>query len=182
MNHLMIDLETLSLEKNAAVISVGAVFFDENTLYEEFYETVDIGWYEGRKFDISATTVKWWLKQGTEAIELAQKFCQAGHDVANDFLVFFQDNCTVQDNKPDTRVWSNGVDFDVPIMQNLLRENKIATPWSYYNHRCYRTMAALIDRKEYPWTNGIKHCALHDAVYQARRLQYVADKLKLTLL
>ena len=31
MNHLAIDLETLSLEPNAHILSIGAVFFDPAT-------------------------------------------------------------------------------------------------------------------------------------------------------
>ena len=43
MNHLAIDLETLSLEPNAHILSIGAVFFDPATgeMGDSFYVEID---------------------------------------------------------------------------------------------------------------------------------------------
>ena len=45
--NVMIDLETLSTESNAAILSIGAVMFDKEGLGETFYQIVDFRFLYG---------------------------------------------------------------------------------------------------------------------------------------
>ena len=47
MNDVMVDLETLSTKPNAAIVSIGAVFFDPKTgeLGDTYYQVIDIETY-----------------------------------------------------------------------------------------------------------------------------------------
>ncbi|EGQ0035136.1 exonuclease, partial [Escherichia albertii] len=64
--HMMIDLETMGKNPDAAVISIGAIFFDPQTgdMGPEFSKTVDLETAGGV---IDRDTIKWWLKQSREA-------------------------------------------------------------------------------------------------------------------
>jgi hypothetical protein len=69
--HLMLDLETLSTEPNAAIVSIGACAFDmldkEEDIEHTFLRRVSIesNFEHGRH--ISADTLMWWFKQSPEA-------------------------------------------------------------------------------------------------------------------
>ena len=68
MQDLMLDLETLGLNYDAPIISIGAVFFDlqTSTLGAEFYIVIDVA-SSAEKTVIDADTVKWWMRQSSEA-------------------------------------------------------------------------------------------------------------------
>lgn len=70
MNHLMIDIETLSTQPNAVICAIGAVFFEPSTgkTGPSFYQTIDPRTSQNRGAHISADTVMWWLKQDKEPI------------------------------------------------------------------------------------------------------------------
>ena len=68
MNNIMLDLETMGSGPRAAIVSIGAVFFDLQTgeLGAEFEVAVDLR--ESVKFgEMNADTVLWWLEQSDEA-------------------------------------------------------------------------------------------------------------------
>ncbi|EJI5312433.1 3'-5' exoribonuclease, partial [Escherichia coli] len=64
--HLMIDIETMGKNPNAAIISIGAIFFDPQTgdMGPEFSKTIDLDTAGGV---IDRDVIKWWLKQSREA-------------------------------------------------------------------------------------------------------------------
>ncbi len=70
MNHLMIDIETLSTQPNAVICAIGAVFFEPSTgkTGPSFYQTIDPRTSQNRGAHISADTVMWWLRQDKEPI------------------------------------------------------------------------------------------------------------------
>jgi hypothetical protein len=51
MNHLMIDIETLSTQPNAVICAIGAVFFEPSTSKTgpSFYQTIDPRTSESRR-------------------------------------------------------------------------------------------------------------------------------------
>ena len=78
MNHLAIDLETLSLKPNAHILSIGAVFFCPRTyqLGPKFHIVIDPN-TEQEGAHISASTVDWWFSQIVSRGETA--FSQGAH-------------------------------------------------------------------------------------------------------
>lgn len=168
MIHLMVDLETLSTEPNALVLSIGAVIFDENLIYDEFYCILNQTQQrrQSYKFHVSESTVQWWEKQNDEAKKLltlsreSDVTPEKAKEVFNEFL---QRNISFGEN---FMVWANGADFDLPILKNLFNNQ---VPWNYSNQRCYRTEKRLFTHLPVG-LQGVKHNALDDARYQAQNL------------
>ena len=67
--HIMIDLETLSSRHDALILSIGAVAFNEEEIFEPgFYAAISIdSQVEKYGRHISDDTVAWWGKQSPEA-------------------------------------------------------------------------------------------------------------------
>ena len=67
-------------------------------------------------------------------------------------------------------VWSNGADFDVPMLAHAYTQVGIEIPWKFWNARCFRTWKSLPGSKnvKLPPMAGVKHNALTDAVTQAQ--------------
>lgn len=70
MLNCMIDLETLSSSPRAAIIQIGATIFDEETIFTKHKATIDIE--DAMKYgEVSASTLKWWLRQSEAARDSA---------------------------------------------------------------------------------------------------------------
>jgi len=177
MNDIMIDLETLSTRHDAAIVSIGACYFDIQTgeIGNTFYQTIAMqdSQYFGH---ISADTVRWWLTQNDEA---RSAISQPNNQLEiNDALSEFD-----KFRLGGSKLWSNGSSFDLVILRNAYARclwNK--TPWEYWEERDTRTIVDLAERmtgikstKSMPFT-GAKHNALNDAIFQA---QYVSKAFQL---
>ena len=174
MKHVMIDLETLDTAATAAIVSIGAVFFDpdHNELGDTFYRTIDVASVLGHGFSVSGDTLKWWLQQS----DAARSMFASGSDVGTvlDELAAFLGS----EGKPeDLKVWGNGAAFDNVILSNAFTATKRATPWRFWNDRCYRTVKAL--HPEVPFVReGTHHNALDDAISQAKHLCQIFESVK----
>lgn len=167
--HIMLDLETLSTEPNAMITAIGAVVMDfENcTIRETFERQIDIESYGSNSgFDMSASTVKWWLKQSDDA---RSKFNEPAHSYKAALFGFGNWCSMVSDGKmSDLFVWGNGAAFDNVIIKNALaREQASVTLWPYSNDRCYRTIKSVFPRLDLKVEGLTAHNALDDAKYQA---------------
>lgn len=165
MNHLMIDFETLGNTPDAAVISLGAVIFDrDKIIHERLWLFNMTGQLDSRRRSVSADTISWWMGQGEKAKQVFEKSQLEGVTL-NAFSQQFQEFCPPY---LDVRIWGNGASFDISIMESILRQLGVRSPWKFWNHRCYRTMKAcfLVDKK----FEGTKHDALDDAKHQANCL------------
>src|SRR5258706_9274955 len=78
LNHLMVDLETMSSDMDAAIVAIGAVLFDIEgpMLVAEdidagavncFYTNVDLASSMRLGLKPNASTIMWWLKQSQAA-------------------------------------------------------------------------------------------------------------------
>jgi len=166
----MIDLETLGTTADSVILSIGAVRFnlESGSVFDDldntFYQVITIDHQVNRH--ISGDTIAWWMKQSKEAQD-----------------VFIGDNCTLNvalvglyawiDPMPGSRpnVWSNGADFDLPMLNHAYKQCGMLPPWKPYAARCYRTYKNLpgarvvkVERE------GHHHNALDDAIYQATHL------------
>jgi len=169
LEHVMIDLETLSTRPTAAILSIGAVQFDpySGKFGEKFYTTILTESCKTAGLSINQDTVNWWCGQG----ESAQKVL---HDCMD-----FQTSPTLSESLSDLSKfvkdnhlkypWSCGAGFDIPILSNAYAVTKQQIPWDFWNARCYRTMKALfrVDEDKF---EGTAHNALDDAIHQAKHL------------
>ncbi len=164
--HVMVDVETLGLQQNAIVLSVGAVVFDptprDRGLGDEFYIEIDPEKYHG---SIDISTVKFWIEQG--GCPLAGK--REGRHVG-ELLTEYLDKVCVGDRKKLV-IWANGTDFDIPKLQYAYRLGKRQVPWGYSAVRDARTIYKLFDPdKLHAPVATPAHNALDDARNQAQWL------------
>ncbi|RMG25955.1 MAG: 3'-5' exoribonuclease [Methanobacteriota archaeon] len=172
MKHCMLDLETLSVKPNAAIISIGAVQFDPfsiGAIGDTFYSPVSVKSCVKAGLDISKSTVDWWEKQSNEAkivlSEASKPDAPELYDVLLAFSKWYREHGFVA-------LWGQGSDFDNVILRSAYDALGLSAPWKYTENRCYRTIRSLapdvaIERE------GIYHNALDDAIYQAKCLQMI---------
>lgn len=162
----MIDNETLATTADAVVLSIGAVKFDleTGTISEDgFYRSISIesNLAYGRR--ISEDTLLWWLKQPAAA----QQVFHEPKETLETALVEFSD-WLGDDN---FNVWSNGADFDLPMLAHAYTQLGIEIPWRFWNSNCFRTYKKLPGAKAVAApSHGVKHNALSDAVNQAEHV------------
>jgi len=171
MSHdIMIDLETLATTADAAILSIGAVRFDleAGLVFDEcgggFYQAVHL---DGQNRAISQDTLAWWMDQCKDAQRV---FIDPNREI----LEWALDNLTAWiDTQPGTAraVWSNGADFDLPMLNHAYKQYNMASPWKPYAGRCYRTYKTLPGARSVKVEReGQHHNALDDAIYQAKHL------------
>ena len=171
MNDLMIDLETLSTAHNAAIISIGACFFDMKTgvIGDTFYQRINIK--DTPEFGhIDAETVKWWLNQSDEA---RQEITDPSIHAELPYVIQkFNDWLYV--NRPPSAIWSNGSCFDLVVLRHAYQRCRYSFPWQFRQERDVRTIVDIAERIS--GTNastaikyeGTKHNAIADAIHQAK--------------
>jgi hypothetical protein len=167
----MIDLETLSLDSNALILSIGAVEFDPKAdgegLGRTFYLVVNQE-LQAHKWGrvISPDTLKWWQGQGDAAKEvLAQSHPTANAPKLDSALMKF----TEWLNGNAVNVWGYGAHFDNVVLANAYAATRLHQPWGYGANRCHRTLKALgPDLSLIIPKPAVEHNALDDAKYQAR--------------
>jgi exodeoxyribonuclease VIII len=171
MHHVMIDLETMSTRGDAAIVSIGAIFFDPRRaeLGPGLHLAVDLRSAQAMGGHVDADTVLWWLRQSDAARAAITSREALPIDVALDELTGWLR--THSDDGLDVlQPWGNGADFDLGILSAAYRKvvgGRSPTPWRYYNQRCFRTLRGL--RTDLPMVReGVHHNALSDATTQAR--------------
>lgn len=165
--NVMIDIETLGKKAGCSILSIGATVFgtNDNIPREDFYVTINAHSCLGLGLFEEADTVDWWRKQSPEArveafsgkLDIRTALAKL-YNYIKDIEAAF--NVT-------TKVWANGANFDIPILEAAYDLAGISIPWRYSNVRCYRTLKALSTVDEVSF-QGVKHNALADAMHQAR--------------
>lgn len=169
MKHVMVDLETLGTTADAVILSIGAVRFDLNSDAIDdagFYASVSVESNLDYKRRISESTLMWWLQQSAEA----QKVFFEPKDTLINAL------CNLSDwiSTDDCFMWSNGADFDLPMLAHAYTQCVVDIPWKFYNSRCVRTYKTLPQAANVKISRvGTHHNALHDAMYQAQLVQTI---------
>ena len=175
--HIMVDLETMGNESNAAIVSIGAVRFDSKGLYREFEMVADLTSCIKRGLSISGDTVYWWLKQSKEAREAL------GDGYGKDILHAVGQFKGFVENTPNFQgIWGNGATFDNVILSNAFKACYLEVPWPFWSDKCYRTMKAMLPDPGLPPIDKSKaHNALEDAKYQAKYLMAICKKAGIKL-
>jgi DNA polymerase III epsilon subunit-like protein len=163
MKHIMVDLETLGTAADSVILSIGAVRFDLDSGVindEGFYSSISIESNQAWKRRISEDTLLWWFKQDAAA---RQVFFEP-KETLEESLVQFSDWV----GNSEHLMWSNGADFDLPMLAHAYSVCGIEVPWKFWNSRCFRTYKNLPGAKaaKLP-AQGVKHNAMADAYSQA---------------
>ena len=162
---MMIDLETFGTTADSVILSIGAVKFNPVTgeiADTAFYRSVslDSNLDAGRRIDES--TLIWWLGQSNEAQQVFKE-AKISLSAALEELTDFFDH-------DDYEVWSNGADFDIPMLAHAFRSISTDIPWKFWKTRCFRTMKNLPFAVGTEVPHHLKHNALDDAYTQVNQL------------
>lgn len=168
MNNVMIDLETMSTDSNAAIVSIGAVFFDEKEIGKTFYVNVDLGSSVMGGGVTDQDTIQWWNKQPQKVRNALEEMKQPVERALNFFTEFLGDTKNV-------KIWGNSSSFDNVILSNAYKRLGKDVPWQFCNDRCYRTVKNLFKDVEMK-REGEHHNAKDDAASQAKHLIEIIKK------
>ena len=171
MTHAMIDLETLSTNPNATILTVGGVKFDPYNLVEPaqgMYFRVDVDSQTEMGRDVMQETIDWWATQPKEI---------------SDEALGDENRISLEEMIKTINKWSVGVDvfwcqgplFDYAILQDIYKQLGHPAPWQYWQIRDSRTLFSLVPR-ENEKRIGL-HNALEDCYFQAKKVQKVYKQL-----
>ena len=198
--HIMIDIETLSSASNAAIVSIGAVSFNISETYVElakeedsFIVGINPDWYDAVspiQFDTNDDTIRWWSKQSKAAQDSLKINKVQTLPLALDLFYEWVEKSgfNVDDTsyaKDRQRVWAMPASFDLPILRNGAKfaygdVNQV--PWHYRQEMCARAHRALFndfasEARAANLDQGlVAHRADHDAIKQARVLQFIEKR------
>lgn len=167
--NIVVDIETLSLQSDAAIVSIAAVPFNPNGQIPKEDEPVEFGvfdllmrghdgstsilgdddyFYEVVNatscalvgMDFETETIKWWEKKNEETKADLLNREPMNIGAAINSLHNYLEGMKIA-YKADIKVWAHGSDFDFPILKNAYRKTmeKVAFPWEYDNQRDART-------------------------------------------
>lgn len=164
--HLMLDLETVGVSNDSAILSIGAVLFTrEGEIISKYYEPIDLesSVHWGGKID--ASTFLWWMKQSEEARKTVSKGGNPICEVLDDFNTWLFNWSTVV--VKDIKIWGNGATFDIVILKGAFERCSIPWKFSFWNERCFRTLLA-----ENPGIKRVKPKLAHHALSDAEAQMY----------
>lgn len=165
--HGMIDLETLGVEPDCVIMTLGAIKFDPFTDAEPhsgLYLRCDVDEQTAMGRTIDDNTLAWWAKQDDAIKEEAF----GDHDRVS------MDELTRSINKFCVGLdvlWCQGPLFDYAILQNLYKQVGKPCPWNYWQIRDSRTLFAMMPSDPRKAIQESLHNALADCYYQAKCVQ-----------
>lgn len=178
MLDVMIDVETMSVRHDAAIVAIGAVKFDrrahigvltdpDNPEYKHFYCTIELESCMEAGLRVDGPTINWWLLQSDEArATLREEPHFDLQQALGEFWNWYGPNSLM--------TWGNGM-LDCATIRNAYLAFHGVTPFNFRHERCYRTM-----REEYPDVPFVepklKHHALQDAIAQAVHIQKLSQR------
>lgn len=171
MKHIMIDLETLGTRADSVILSLGAVKFDLTSGKIDdkgFYASISIDSNLDLGRRIQEDTLLWWFKQDIAAQSVFHEDKTTLAQALEDFSDWV--------GSDDYEVWSNGADFDIPMLAHAYAQIQMEAPWKFWASNCFRTYKKLPGAKAIAGTvpfSGVKHNALADAFHQAQVAQAI---------
>lgn len=166
--HITMDYETLSLNRHAAIVEIGAVVTLGNFDYQTFECKIKPSSYEDTPFVADLETVAWHNNQHPDYLAS----CEAEGITWQEAAVNFHSWLSGFANEAELHVWAQGKDFDGPLTEHLFAHMHLETPYKYYNLHCARDLiwlnpAARIQRA----SDGTKHTALADAQHTSEMVR-----------
>lgn len=176
---VMLDIETMSVESNAAVVTIGAVKFDphgpigvlgdpDNPEYTHFHQAVELRSLSEAEFHIDGATIAWWLNQDTMPREALLKEPVDIASALSRFYLWYGD--------VSVPTWGNGSGFDNVILRNAYQRLGGVCPFKFHHDRCFRTIKSLFPDVSY-LPSVVAHHAMYDAEAQAVHLQKLFNRI-----
>jgi len=172
MIHAMIDLETLSTNPNAVILTIGGVKFNPHTSVipsQGMYFRVDVDSQTSMGREVMPETLDWWT---TQSKEIQEEAMGEKNRIPLTEMVKRINKFAVGVNT----FWCQGPLFDYAILQNIYKQLGQPVPWNFWQIRDSRTLFSLVPRD----LNEIRkeaHNALADCYFQAEKVQKVYKQL-----
>lgn len=174
----MLDVECMGKGEDAALLSIGAVFFDlkTQTMGPTFLRAINLATAVRDGGTLDPSTIMWWLGQGDEARNGVRFSTNDIRVVLTDFSAWIAETC----RHADVRPWGNSASFDLPKVATAYQRAGMTAPWYWTNERCFRTVRAMYPKVEYdPSQKGDgAHNALEDAKFQVNHLFAIGNSLR----
>ena len=167
--HGMIDLETLGVEPDSVVMTLGAIKFDpfsDAEPHTPLYLRGDVEEQSeqyGRSIDDN--TLAWWSKQ-PQAIQDEAFGEHSDRVTVQEMLRQLNKWCVGLDY-----IWCQGPTFDFVILQSLYKAAEKPAPWNYWQIRDSRTLFSMMPQDPRKAIQEELHNALADCYYQAKCVQ-----------
>lgn len=166
--NVVVDIETLSLRPDAAIISIAAVpfildkellekcekagcsgvpAFDEMVVkgvmypenFDAFYESIDATSCAMAGLAFDMETVKFWSEMPDEAKSAIMEKPRVSIRQALEDFVAYLDNLKAQHKADELIIWIQGSDFDIPVLKNAMYKVLGLTPETLpWKHRNIR--------------------------------------------
>jgi hypothetical protein len=169
--HIMHDIETLSTENNALILSIGAVKFDHEHIIEKF--EVAIFADDAQKYGLhidAKTVVDFWFDPKRD--EARRAYLEQGKvdlfSALDGYAMWVRQTAQADLGS----AWANGATFDHIKLESAYKACKLDFPFTYKQQECYRTISNRF--KDVPFERrGTHHAAIDDAESQAVHLMQI---------
>jgi 3' exoribonuclease, RNase T-like len=171
---IMVDLETLATDPQAAILTVAAIRFNTNRDYSEITDPFSMDYFYARvdldqpNRSINDDTLKWWSEQAVEVREEA--FGEEDRFKIADVMTAFTEWARGGD-----RYWANGAAFDFPILEGAIKDAGQMMPWQFWQVCDARTIYKLVPDHDAP--KASHHHALYDCLNQIIRLNDCLNRM-----
>ena len=168
LDQICVDIETLSSNPNAVIVSISGVKFSlKSDDIEKFSINISPKSCKEYGLHVNPDTVEWWKKQSPEAIKSWLHSPISLPDALEEFINF-------TGNDKYTRWHANGTNFDFPILHSAIIATGKSIPWSYWMLTDMRTMywAGGLDIHNEPRV-GTYHDGISDCLTQIKWLKKV---------
>lgn len=177
VNPVSVDLETLGLAPNAAIIQIGAVQFNRaGGVLSQFHIHINPAGQAAPDPD----TIKWWLDQGESGVETLRKAYSSSVSIEEGLQLFKDWFGSLNTNGSG---WRSSPEFDGPVLfrgnkdmswlENAYDKDQSTLPFHFqevHEQRQFLRAAEYMgfDHSEIQWPEGlVPHNALDDAIWQA---------------
>ena len=171
----MLDLESLGTRPDCAILTLGAVKFDEYTpgsFGDTLYHRIDVDEQLALGRTVQEDTLAWWMNQAQDVREEA-----LGEENRVSLETLYRDLnrfCVGVNN-----IWCQGPAFDIVILENIYRQCGWPTPWQFWQIRDSRTLFGVHGDPREKGKAGL-HNALEDSISQAQGVQEIYRRLKIS--
>jgi len=174
---IMLDIETLSTQSNASILTIGAIKFNRTNfkITSKFYKRISHESNEYYNRDIDENTITWWNTQDEEAKkEIFEYKDRVNLNLALQELSIF---C-----RGARKIWANGVCFDITILESAYNACGLETPWKYWNIMDVRTVYEIgnLNLNNFKRQNNMLnnlHNALVDCECQLAAMEQAMDNI-----
>lgn len=163
---VMFDLETLGLDDDSVIVSIGAARFNEvDEPRDKMALLLDMKEQQRRGRQIQIGTLMWWMEQN----EAARRW---NFDSMNRYPVDVALRAFVTFCQGSSLYWCRGATFDPILLEHLFKQYGMAVPWKYNQIHDVRSLDELTDGFEEP-AGSVAHKPLDDCLMQIAQVQRV---------